>query len=309
MDWWMRLGVRLGLVCAGLVPSPTPIQKPDYIPQFVVLSFDGSRDLGMWRQTIDFAKQAGVKFTYFISGVYFLDESTKGSYTAPGQKSGDSKIGFGLDSQEISARKSLISEAILDGHEIGSHLNGHFDSSRWTSQEWDQEIKFFDVTIPDEYAIRGMRIPNLAFNTELWPIMKQHGYRYEAGQVGTIKDWPRVEDGVWKFPLPAIELVGSGKAGLTMDYNFYILQTNGKDKIKKGSAEWQTARQQIHESLLKYFRHNYRGNRAPVYWANHFSLWNGGVYWQAMQDFALEVCGLDLVRCVTYSEVVNYLDL
>ena len=42
--------------------------------------------------------------------------------------------------------------------------------------------------------------------------------------------------------------------------------------------------------------------------AGHFAKWNDGVYWEAMKAFASEVCGRADVRCVSYRELVNYMN-
>jgi hypothetical protein len=62
------------------------------------------------------------------------------------------------------------------------------------------------------------------------------------------------------------------------------------------------------KTYLAYFAGNYLGNRAPVHIGHHFSKWNGGAYWKAMQEFAQAVCGLPEVRCVTYRELEDYME-
>jgi len=56
------------------------------------------------------------------------------------------------------------------------------------------------------------------------------------------------------------------------------------------------------------FKHNYFGNRAPLDIGHHFSQWNGGTYWKALKRFAKTVCHQPEVRCVTYTELMNYLE-
>ena len=55
-------------------------------------------------------------------------------------------------------------------------------------------------------------------------------------------------------------------------------------------------------------RFDYFGNRAPVQLGHHFSKWNGGAYWEAMQTVAKRVCGLPEVKCVTFKEIVKFLE-
>jgi len=41
---------------------------------------------------------------------------------------------------------------------------------------------------------------------------------------------------------------------------------------------------------------------------HHFSSWNDGAYFDALTQFVEKVCGLDEVKCVTYSEYVKWLE-
>jgi hypothetical protein len=67
---------------------PTP-------PQFVLLAFDGSNEVEFWKATRQFAASAEVRFTYFISGVFFLLDADKNIYVDPAGRNGKSNIGFG----------------------------------------------------------------------------------------------------------------------------------------------------------------------------------------------------------------------
>jgi hypothetical protein len=304
------------------LPAPTPDLSPTYSdhPQFVVLSFDGSRSLDMWRETLDFAqKQAllgtSLKYTYFISGVYLIPESEKSTYQAPHQPAGLSKIGFGLNTSEIASRITFINMALADGHEIASHLNGHFPGgSSWSAADWRQELITFQKFINSAPGlnttaarITGFRAPNLSVNSNLWPELVQAGFVYDAGAQGKQAQWPDQKNGLWKFYLPYIPLVGTRFTPLAMDYNFYLAQTNATDTLKQGTAAWTKALKQVTDSYDQYFATNYHGSRAPVYYSNHFSLWNDGLYWDAMQSFASRVCKMPDVYCVIYSDLVKYL--
>ncbi|HEY2940456.1 MAG TPA: hypothetical protein VGJ27_11635, partial [Gaiellaceae bacterium] len=61
-------------------------------------------------------------------------------------------------------------------------------------------------------------------------------------------------------------------------------------------------------SLRNAFRTSYRGNRAPLSFANHFETWNHWAYDRALSRFVLESCRLPGVRCVTFRELVDWLD-
>src|SRR5262245_60872689 len=74
-------------------------------PQFVLLAFDGSLNNDFWTESRGFAKAANVKFTYFISGVYFIPDAQRKLYDAPhGFGPGKSAIGFGGAASDIAVR-------------------------------------------------------------------------------------------------------------------------------------------------------------------------------------------------------------
>jgi hypothetical protein len=279
-------------------------QKP---PQFVILSFDGSRSLEMWKETLDFARNKDIQFTYFVSGVYFLPFEDRAEYQSPGEASGESKIGFADNSLDVSKRVGFVNMAIAAGHEIASHLNGHFPGGKWNETDWQQEFATFKRLVSYSNIV-GFRAPNLETNQYLWPVLAKAGYLYEAGQIGKSDQWPVKIDNIWRIVLPGINLSGTKKYPLAMDYNFYLTQTGGRDLLKKGTPEWQKALTQTVNSLNAYFEYNLTHNRAPVVFACHFSEWNNGLYWAAMKAFAEKVCGKPDVKCTTYKSLVNYME-
>lgn len=284
-------------------------EKP---PQFVLLSFDGSDSIPMWEATRKFAsdlktKNIHLNFTYFVSGVYFLENKDKLKYQPPGFPAGTSKIGFGKDSTDVANRVVEVKQAMSEGHEIASHLNGHFDGSKWNEADWESEIDQFKTFAP--WGVVGIRTPLLARNEALYKTLAKEGFKYDSSGTGKSTEWPKKNSyGTWEIPLTTIDLPMSKKYTLSMDYNFYLEQTGGKDVVKKGTPEWQRMYQDIYQAEKNYFYGNYLKTRAPVVIGNHFSLWNDGVYWEAMKSLAMEVCGLPEVRCTTFSELVKYLD-
>lgn len=138
------------------------IERP---PQFVLLAFDGSYENKFWEESRQFAKdlkQNGIdlKFTYFISGVYWLSEKNYALYMPPhkevqfsnaAEKRAEvdrrlreasdesipasvrkrmrgqySDIGFGTAEDDIAERVDHVNMAYEEGHEIASHANGHY---------------------------------------------------------------------------------------------------------------------------------------------------------------------------------------
>lgn len=315
------------------VKPPTTPEGSSKSPQFVVLAFDGSYSLSKWNQTLTFAREMKdqgkpIHFTYFLSGVYFIADQYKSTYQPPLKPAGTSLIGFGYNQEDVRKRVAYVNQAIADGHEIGSHLNGHFNGSTWVTADWQQEFDQFDklifsipennhVTVnPEDYKLNisktdliGFRAPNLGTDKDLWSVLKDHGYLYDTSLVGKADAWPvKLAGGAWEFPLASIKYADQNTSILSMDYNFYYKQSKAVDVAKKGSPEWQDFYNKTLTSYLNYFNGNYNGNHAPVYIGSHFSDWNDGVYWEAMKDFASQVCGQPEVRCVSFRELMNYLE-
>lgn len=304
------------------ITTSAPLPPTKRRPQFVLISFDGSWSLSMWDQTLTFAdrlrqNEKPIHFTYFISGVYFLSYADRFSYHAPGQEVGKSAIGFASNDADISKRIEKVNTAIRDGHEIGTHFNGHYDGSMWSKEQWQSEFtQFYDLIFKPTHAftinandIHGGRTPVLGVNQNYYDVAGEHGFTYDSSAVGKPGEWPRkTKQGFWEIPLANITYVPTGTNIISMDYNFYYKQTGAKDTLLRDTPEWNEAYRAMLDSFMKYFNDNYNGTRAPVVIGNHFSLWNDGVYWDALKQFATNVCGMPDVHCTTFSEAVRYLE-
>jgi hypothetical protein len=64
----------------------------------------------------------------------------------------------------------------------------------------------------------------------------------------------------------------------------------------------------MHDGLMKGFDRAYKGNRAPMVIGNHFENWNGGVYMNAVEDVMKSTCQKRDVRCVSFKQLVDWLD-
>jgi peptidoglycan/xylan/chitin deacetylase (PgdA/CDA1 family) len=286
-------------------------------PQFVILAFDGSYNNAFWEESLKFARDNRLKFTYFISGVYFIPNASKSGYIAPhGLGAGKSAIGFGGTVDEINVGYGWLKRAHDEGNEIASHANGHFDGSRWTEADWNSEFDQFDKIIFQGIGVRppalgfgprdvvGFRAPQLGHSPGLFKTLPNKRYTYDTSKSTAANYWPEKKDGTWNFPLAQLRIVGSGKATLSMDYNFYIADSRGNPN----PAGKETYKKQMIDTYMKYFEANYFGNRAPIHIGHHFSKWNGGAYWEAMQAFAKRVCGQAEVKCVTYKDLVRFME-
>lgn len=306
-------------------PNETEDEISKKPPQYVLLAFDGSYANAFWQESRDFAKEAArqgkpLKFTYFINASYYIPrENSRGNslYSPPKHNRGSSAIGWGDNDADVAKRITQTNAAFAEGHEIGSHTVGHWDGSTWNEAEWDSEFKQFNTLLfetdhpgapawafgPEESV--GFRAPQLGFSTGLFPVLKKYGYTYDTSRSDASSYWPaKNAQGQWNMPLAQLRIIGSNKKTLSMDYNFYVADSKGL----ADAANKATYKKQMIDTYMAYFKANYDGNRAPLHIGHHFSKWNGGAYWEAMQEFALAVCGKPDVKCSTYKEFVTFLN-
>jgi hypothetical protein len=141
-------------------------QSSERPPQFVLLAFDGSLNLSFWEESRAFAQQTGAKYTYFMSGTYFLPDSKKASYHGPHHAEGKSDIGFGGPAENVELRLQQVKKAHDEGHEMGSHANGHFDGSAWVEEDWDAEFAQFNPLIFKAAETAGVASVDLGFGPQ-----------------------------------------------------------------------------------------------------------------------------------------------
>ena len=298
-------------------------------PQFVVLSFDGSKSVDMLDETLAFehkmqSEGKPLHFTYFINAAYFLSQETASMYQSPKKARGISNIGFSTYAKDIPLRVKAFNAAFAEGNEIGSHTVGHFDGTTWTYDDWSKEFGSFIsiMTNVQKYNpsqqidapvflenLHGFRAPYLAVNDGLYKTLADHHFTYDTSGIGPMDAWPHKDaHGIWNIPIGTI-FVGANKSPvIAMDYSLYMHQSNAKDVAINGTNLWKTLNGDIESAYMDYFNTNYYGNRAPIIIGHHFTKWNDGAYWEAMKTFAENVCGKPQVKCVTYSELVSYLN-
>ena len=305
------------------VPRPRP--RPAR-PQFVVVSFDGSGGIRLWPYWRSVARRAHAHFTFFVSGVYLLPEEQRLSYHAPRHAAGVSDIWFarpdlGLSSAQV-VRRTLreISGAYREGHEIGTHFNGHFcepyagNVDEWTAADWSRELdEFFGFLFREPAALPfgpgeviGERTPCLQGRLPvLYRVLAKRGFRYDASALAPLGSWPLRRLGIWSIPLLEIPFPGHTFPVVSMDYNLFANQTGG---VSGPASLEPRIERETYLTLRGAFRRLYRGNRAPFVYGSHFEMWNHWAYNRALTRFLLETCRLRDVRCVSYRELVDWLD-
>jgi hypothetical protein len=229
---------------------------------------------------------------------------------------------------------SEVRAAWLDGHEIGTHFNGHFCGrngvARWTPADWASEIaqaKRFVQTwktttglagrphvapLPFDYEreLIGGRTPCLAGQEGLLPTAAALGWKYDASSPGGVQIWPDQRSSLWIFPLQAVPFLGAttgSRHALSMDYNFMYKQNNGDPH--GDPAMYPTWRAQARDAYLAGFQRAYTTNRAPLFIGNHFEQWNGGIYMDAVEAAFRQIAEQPDVRLVSFRQLVAWLDV
>src|SRR5919204_2057104 len=312
-------------------PAPGRAPRP---PQFVVVSFDGSGGIRLWPYWRGVARRAHAHFTFFVSGVYLLADDLRRLYRPPRHPRGASDIWFARPEGRRAAREVVratlkqIAAAYREGHEIGTHFNGHFcapfpgNVNEWTAADWSRELDQFDrllfrasasnrlrprVRLPFGRAeVVGARTPCLEGNLPVLDrVLARRGFRYDASRFAPLGTWPRRVGGIWSVPLLEIPFPGHTYRVISMDYNFFANETGGKSGPPALAPRID---RETYLALRNAFRTSYLGNRAPLSFANHFETWNHGAYNRALARVVLESCRLPEVRCVSFAELVRWLD-
>ncbi len=326
------------------VRGPSSFNRP---PQFVLLAFDGSSSLDMWRETVEFADTVNtvglnnqtqkVKFTYFINPTYYTESAHKGNYLTPALNKPVSCIGWAAPAGSVMDRLIATNRAFEKGHEIASHANSHCSADgsntdplkgmKWSEAHWTSEFNQFNKLLfdavplnkikpPPNFVMRfnksdiiGFRAPALAVTPGLWPTLGKFGFKYDTSKISSPTYWPqRQEWGGWNIPLAQIKIAGATRKTLNMDYNWFVYHSAATSIPNITPAKVQELKNQVLNSYKYYFKTNYFGNRAPVQIGHHFSKWNGGAYWLAMKEFTQFVCNKPEVKCVTMKDFVKWVE-
>ncbi|WP_326617005.1 hypothetical protein OHA57_15515 [Streptomyces anulatus] len=310
--------------------APVPLEPGQKPPQFVIFSWDGAGEVGngLFPRFLELAKEHDAAMTFFLSGIYLLPESKESLYRPPNNPRGASDIGY-LTDDHVKDTLKYVRQAWLDGHEIGTHFNGHFcggsgSVERWTPAQWHSEINQAvsfvtewrtntgwenEDPLPFDYRkeLIGGRTPCLLGQDNLLPTASKLGWRYDASSPGGRQTWPVKRGGVWDLPLQAMPFPGHSFEVLSMDYN--ILANQSQNSTKGMPSRYPGWRTQATGAYLAGFQRAYESNRAPFYIGNHFEEWNGGIYMDAVEEVIKKVADKDDVRLVSFRQYVDWLDV
>ncbi|MER6782119.1 MULTISPECIES: hypothetical protein [unclassified Streptomyces] len=310
--------------------GPVPLQPGETPPQFVVFSWDGAGEIGngLFPRFLKLAKDHGAAMTFFLSGLYLLPESKKDLYKPPNNPVGASDIGY-LKDENVRNTLGCVRQAWLDGHEVGTHFNGHFcggsgSVAHWTADDWQSEIDqavsfvtgwrtntgFTDLEpLPFDYRkeLVGGRTPCLLGQDNLLPVARKLGWRYDASSPGGVQVWPTKKSGVWDLPLQSMPFPGHSFEVLSMDYN--ILANQSKNTTRGMPSNYPAWRTQATGSYLGGFRRAYETNRAPMFIGNHFEEWNGGIYMDAVEEALKGMSDKKDVRLVSFRQFTDWIDV
>ncbi|MFF8861163.1 MULTISPECIES: hypothetical protein [unclassified Streptomyces] len=306
-----------------------PLKPGEKPPQFVVFSWDGALEGSdhLFSHYRDLAKQYDAHMTFFLTGIYLLPKSEKSKYHGPMHSPGDAAIDYATD-DHIRTTLEQLSLAYEQGNEIGTHFNGHFCDAKgggdWSVQQWKSEIdQFFSFAehwktntgfkdvppLPFDFKreVTGGRAPCLEGQPNLLKAIKSYGWRYDASSPGDFQIWPSKKKGIWDFPLQMLPYEKGKYQGLSMDFNFLYNQSDGE--TQGDPAEFPKWQQQTVDSYMAGFNRVYYGSRAPLFIGNHFEDWNGGIYMKSVDQVVKDVCSKKGVKCVSFKELADWLDV
>ncbi|WP_374118905.1 hypothetical protein [Streptomyces odontomachi] len=310
--------------------TPVALEPGQRPPQFVVFSWDGAGEVGtgLFARFLKLARDHDARMTFFLSGLYLLPEAHRTHYRPPNNPVGSSDIDF-LTDAHLRQTLQCVRRAWLEGHEIGTHFNGHFCSGPgsvelWTPEQWRSEIEQAhtfvtswrtatgwkaEEPLPFDYTreLVGGRTPCLLGQENLLPTARELGWRYDASSPGGEQRWPVRKQGLWDLPLQSIPFPGHTFEVLSMDYN--MLANQSVNSTNAPAANYPDWREQATQAYLAGFERAYRTNRAPYFIGNHFEEWNGGIYMDAVEEALKRMADQAEVRMVSFRQFCDWLDV
>lgn len=308
-------------------PKPEKLAPGTKPPQFVVISWDGAgenKHMPLFERFLEVGRKYDCPQTWFLTGLFLLPESKRTLYRPPLHRPGASDVNYQEDG-EIHRTLELLRSAWLEGHEIGTHFNGHFCGpggvQDWSVTDWLSEISqakefvrtwrtntgFTDLpSLPFDYdkELVGGRTPCLQGADNLRKAAMKLGWRYDTSKANR-QVWPVKDGTLWDLSLQSIPFAHKGGTILSMDYNFMVNQSGSTKGDPAKRPQW---RKQTADSYLAGFEFAYDGNRAPLVIGNHLEGWNGGIYMDAVEDVIKQMADRPDTRFVTFKQLCDWLD-
>lgn len=308
-------------------PTMRRLRPGEEPPQFVVVSWDGAGETStrLYSHWLDFGREHGVPMTFFLTGTYLLPGRERNRYQPPRHPVGASDLGW-LPERYVHATIRQTRRAWLEGHEIGTHFNGHFCGpdrgvGTWSVEEWLSEIEqaqefvstwrtttglVDEPPLPFDYAkeLVGGRTPCLAGADNLRHAAARLGWRYDSSSTRTAT-WPTKVHGLWDLSLQQVPFPGHDFEVTAMDYNIMVNQSQVTDGEPSMRDVW---REQARDAYLAGFQRSLDGNRSPLVIGNHFERWNGGIYMDAVEEAIVEMAKEPATRFVTMRQLCDWLD-
>jgi hypothetical protein len=274
-----------------------PSAANDRPPQFVLMAFDGSKDIGFWDESMNAADAVPtmentrkLRFTYFINPTYYLAPQNKKSYDTPVLGPGHSCIGWSGSVSEIPERIARTNKAFETGHEIGSHANAHCNQKGddkgdpmfghpWGEAEWNQEFEQFNYLLFDAFKLNGVkpvaaskyangfsftpqdivgfRAPQLAYTPGLWPTLKKFNFRYDTSMSSAPDYWPQRLD--WGgWKFPLGSIKIAGTQRKTLSMDFNWLYYHTGGRSKPDITD--AERDRMSQQMLDSYKYYFKNN-------------------------------------------------
>ncbi len=275
----------------------------------VVVSFDGGDDLDRWKDLLDFGEENKIKFTFFVSAAYLIPDKSKDSYIYPldPDMKGRSNIGFGGTSEVVSRRREIILQASKAGHDIESHLVGHFEGESWTEQMWQSEFRQFNEIfsfLPT--PPRHVRFPKLAMNLDVLPVLVEFGFQSVLSvDDNDFEHFKRIsilhhekEAHLIEFPIPYVRK--GGRSIILMDYNFFVDDQRRRRDLKQSEDDMVSL---YLEEANRCFQ-----QKRPFFISHHFERLNQGAYRRAARRVISEIKKKFDVEFLTVSELYGRIE-
>ncbi len=309
--------------------TPVPLEPGQKPPQFVIFSWDGA---GESRQRALPALSRTRQGTRRGDDVLPLRDLSAARVEEvplrpPNNPRGASDIGY-LTDDHVKDTLKYVRQAWLDGHEIGTHFNGHFcggsgSVERWTPAQWHSEINQAVSFVTEWRTNTGWE------NEDPLPF----DYRKELVGGRTLPARPgqppadRAQAGLAlrrqlarrppDLAREARRRLGTCRSrrcrspatpSRSSRWTTTSLPTSRRIRPRACSSRYPGWRKQATDAYLAGFQRAYESNRAPFYIGNHFEEWNGGIYMDAVEEVIKKVADKDDVRLVSFRQYVDWLD-